>query len=90
MAAVEDRVVSAIHAKFETLPTKCKPRTSVDGRKEWVPLAGIVLIRGDNGSWASSHQDAVIDFLSLVRRECEMRIRRVNPTLQILIFIVES
>ena len=63
MGAVEDCVVAAIHAKFETLPTKCKPRTSVDGGKEWVPLAGIVLVRGDDGSWTSSHQDAVIDIL---------------------------
>ncbi|KAI7586014.1 hypothetical protein KC316_g5848 [Hortaea werneckii] len=37
--AVADCVLSAFHA----LPTKCKPRRLGDGRREWVPLAGIVL-----------------------------------------------
>ncbi|KAK4548645.1 hypothetical protein LTR36_009556 [Oleoguttula mirabilis] len=40
--AVADCVLSAFHA----LPAKCKPRKLADGRKEWVPLAGIVLSRG--------------------------------------------
>ncbi|RMY47234.1 hypothetical protein D0863_15680 [Hortaea werneckii] len=39
MYAVADCVLSAFHA----LPTKCKPRRLGDGRREWVPLAGIVL-----------------------------------------------
>ncbi|KAI6792360.1 hypothetical protein KC332_g17432 [Hortaea werneckii] len=37
--AVADCVLSAFHA----LPTKCKPRRLGDSRREWVPLAGIVL-----------------------------------------------
>ncbi|KAI7497468.1 hypothetical protein KC367_g5838 [Hortaea werneckii] len=37
--AIAECVLSAFHA----LPTKCKPRRIGDGRREWVPLAGIVL-----------------------------------------------
>ena len=58
MGAVEDRVVAAIHARFETLPKRCKPRMSADGGKEWVPLAGVVLVRGDDGLWAPSYWGA--------------------------------
>ena len=39
--AIADCVLNAFHA----LPQKCKPRTLADGRREWVPLAGIVLSR---------------------------------------------
>ncbi|EMD00627.1 hypothetical protein BAUCODRAFT_51391, partial [Baudoinia panamericana UAMH 10762] len=37
--AIAECVLSAFHA----LPAKCKPRTLASGRREWVPLAGIVL-----------------------------------------------
>ena len=40
--AISDCVIST----FNALPTKFKPRKLVDGRREWVPLAGIVLSRG--------------------------------------------
>jgi tRNA-specific adenosine deaminase 1 len=30
---------------FNALPQKFKPRTLADGRREWSPLAGIVLSR---------------------------------------------
>lgn len=38
---------------FSALPQKFKPRVLKDGRREWVPLAGIVLSTGkvDRHSW---------------------------------------
>lgn len=39
--AIADCVLDAFHA----LPPKFKPRKLADGRREWVPLAGIVLSR---------------------------------------------
>lgn len=47
MTTLEDRVVSAVHEKFDALPKKSKPRTSANGIEEWVPLSGIVVI-GEN------------------------------------------
>ena len=47
MVTLEDRVVDAIHEKFDTLPTKSKPRQGADGTHEWVPLSGIAVIGED-------------------------------------------
>lgn len=40
-----DAVADCVLSTFDALPQKCKPRTLADGRKEWSPLAGIVLSR---------------------------------------------
>ncbi|KAK0268260.1 hypothetical protein LTR91_011714 [Friedmanniomyces endolithicus] len=40
-----DAIADCVLAAFKALPAKCKPRTLADGRREWVPLAGIVLSR---------------------------------------------
>lgn len=39
-------VSECVLGTFYNLPAKFKPRTLADGRREWVPLAGIVLSRG--------------------------------------------
>ena len=52
MGTLEDRVVTAIHEKFYTLPMKSKPRSFTNGIQEWVPLSGIVVI-GENESITS-------------------------------------
>ena len=46
--SLENRIVSVIHEQFDKLPKKCKPACyGVDKEiKEWVPLAGIVVVRG--------------------------------------------
>ncbi|KAI6886061.1 hypothetical protein KC360_g2006 [Hortaea werneckii] len=38
-----DTIAECVLSAFHALPTKCKPRRIGDGRREWVPLAGIVL-----------------------------------------------
>ncbi|KAK1063854.1 hypothetical protein LTR74_009184 [Friedmanniomyces endolithicus] len=40
-----DAITDCVLAAFRALPAKCKPRRLSDGRREWVPLAGIVLCR---------------------------------------------
>ena len=40
-------IADCILNAFNALPQKCKPRTLSDGRREWVPLAGIVLSKGN-------------------------------------------
>lgn len=40
-----DAIADCVLNTFNALPQKFKPRTLADGRKEWSPLAGIVLSR---------------------------------------------
>ena len=45
--SLEDQIARSIHDIFDSLPAKCKPRTSADGVSEWIPLSGIAIVRGD-------------------------------------------
>lgn len=45
-----DDIAECVLKTFNALPAKFKPRHLADGRREWVPLAGIVLSRGDRRS----------------------------------------
>ena len=45
--SLEDQIARTIHDVFDSLPAKCKPRTSADGVSEWIPLSGIAIVRGD-------------------------------------------
>jgi len=38
-----DAIAECVLSAFRALPVKYKPRKLADGRREWVPLAGIVL-----------------------------------------------
>lgn len=42
-----DSIADCVLKTSEALPAKCKPRAQDNGRREWVPLAGIVLSKGD-------------------------------------------
>jgi hypothetical protein len=43
-----DDIADCVLAAFDRLPNKFKPRILADGkRREWVPLAGMVLSRGE-------------------------------------------
>jgi hypothetical protein len=39
------RIATLVHAHFDALPARCKPRTRGDGCKEWIPMSGIVLVK---------------------------------------------
>lgn len=44
-----DAIADCVLTAFQALPAKCKPRVDVggiQGKREWVPLAGIVLGEG--------------------------------------------
>ena len=45
--SLEDQVTSCIHGIYDSLPAKCKPRTSESGLSEWIPLSGIAIVGGD-------------------------------------------
>ncbi|CRG85793.1 tRNA-specific adenosine deaminase 1 [Talaromyces islandicus] len=40
------RVAALVHAHFNALPVHHKPRTRDDGSTEWIPMSGIVAVRG--------------------------------------------
>lgn len=46
MASIEERVASLVLNRFHALPARSKPRIFPDGRREWIPLSGVVLARG--------------------------------------------
>lgn len=43
-----DRIATCVLEAFEALPAKCKPVEATAGIFQWVPLSGIVIIKGDN------------------------------------------
>ena len=40
------RIASLVHAHFDALPPRSKPTVRPDGTKEWIPMSGIVLVKG--------------------------------------------
>ncbi|KAJ5746394.1 hypothetical protein N7520_011576 [Penicillium odoratum] len=44
--SLPSRIASLVHAHFDALPTKCKPTIFPDGSKEWIPMTGIVAVKG--------------------------------------------
>jgi tRNA-specific adenosine deaminase 1 len=38
-------IAQCVLDRFNALPVKCKPRVHADGRKEWTPLSGVVVVR---------------------------------------------
>ncbi|OJJ47635.1 hypothetical protein ASPZODRAFT_151108 [Penicilliopsis zonata CBS 506.65] len=42
------RIASLVHAHFDALPVRSKPTVHPDGSREWIPLTGIVIVRGEN------------------------------------------
>lgn len=45
--SLEDRVATLVHARFDALPRRCKPTIHPNGKREWIPLSGIVLVTGE-------------------------------------------
>jgi hypothetical protein len=43
-----DAIADCVLEAFAQLPDKRKPRLRTDGSREWVPLSGIVLAKGDH------------------------------------------
>lgn len=40
------RIASLVHAHFDGLPARSKPSIRSDGTREWVPMSGIVVVKG--------------------------------------------
>ena len=46
MTSLQDRVVLEVFKKYEALPKKSKPGLDNNGKRQWVPLSGIVMSDG--------------------------------------------
>ena len=45
-AALPSRIASLVHAHFDALPTRSKPNVFPDGSREWIPMTGMVVVKG--------------------------------------------
>ena len=46
MGDLQNQIADIVHEEYDKLPRKSKPGASADGIHDWVPLAGIVAVRG--------------------------------------------
>ncbi|KAE8156978.1 putative tRNA-specific adenosine deaminase [Aspergillus tamarii] len=42
------RIASLVHAHFDGLPARSKPNVRSDGTREWIPMSGIVIVKGED------------------------------------------
>jgi hypothetical protein len=45
-ASLASRIAAVVHAKFNGLPNKCKPRSENGNSREWIPMSGVVAVKG--------------------------------------------
>ncbi|KAL4965853.1 tRNA-specific adenosine deaminase [Aspergillus stella-maris] len=46
--SLPSRIADLVHAHFDGLPKRSKPIVRDDGTAEWIPMTGIVLVKGEN------------------------------------------
>ncbi|KAF7176834.1 hypothetical protein CNMCM7691_003994 [Aspergillus felis] len=46
--SLPSRIASLVHAHFDGLPARSKPTIYPDGSREWIPMSGIVVVKGGN------------------------------------------
>ncbi|KAL4911219.1 adenosine deaminase/editase [Aspergillus multicolor] len=46
--SLPSRIATLVHSHFDGLPKRSKPVLRDDGTAEWIPMTGIVLVRGEN------------------------------------------
>ncbi|KNG86618.1 putative tRNA-specific adenosine deaminase [Aspergillus nomiae NRRL 13137] len=42
------RIARLVHAHFDGLPARSKPSIRPDGTREWIPMSGIVIVKGED------------------------------------------
>ncbi|KAL4896637.1 putative tRNA-specific adenosine deaminase [Aspergillus ambiguus] len=46
--SLSSRIATLVHAHFDALPARSKPIIRSNGTREWTPMSGIVIVRGQN------------------------------------------
>lgn len=49
------RIANLVHTHFDGLPKRSKPVLRDDGTAEWIPMTGIVLVKGRLHAFISRH-----------------------------------
>ena len=44
--SLSSRIATLVHAHFDALPARSKPIIRDDGTREWIPMSGIVIVKG--------------------------------------------
>jgi tRNA-specific adenosine deaminase 1 len=44
--SLPSRIAALVHTHFDALPARCKPTAREDGTREWIPMSGIVVVKG--------------------------------------------
>ncbi|GFF52288.1 hypothetical protein IFM62136_02013 [Aspergillus lentulus] len=47
-SSLPSRIASLVHAHFDGLPVRSKPTIYPDGSREWIPMSGIVVVKGED------------------------------------------
>lgn len=42
------RIASLVHEHFDALPARSKPTIHPDGSREWIPMSGMVIVKGSH------------------------------------------
>lgn len=75
-SSLATRIATLVHAHFDALPARCKPRSRPDGTYEWIPMSGIVLAKGSSTIF---HEFDRADFVRRRRtRKTDLRSYRVR------------
>ncbi|PYH94988.1 hypothetical protein BO71DRAFT_378300, partial [Aspergillus ellipticus CBS 707.79] len=48
MESLPTRIARLVHTHFDGLPPRSKPIVRDDGTREWIPMSGVVVVRGEN------------------------------------------
>ncbi|KAJ5157292.1 uncharacterized protein N7482_008392 [Penicillium canariense] len=55
MVPLASRIAALVHAHFDALPARNKPKIFADGSREWIPMTGIVAVKGKHTPSESLH-----------------------------------
>ncbi|KAF7588466.1 hypothetical protein BBP40_005693 [Aspergillus hancockii] len=47
-SSLSSRIAYLVHAHFDGLPARSKPTIRPDGTREWIPMSGIVIVKGED------------------------------------------
>lgn len=42
------QIASLVHEHFDALPARSEPTIHPDGSREWIPMSGIVIVKGNH------------------------------------------
>ena len=56
------RIALLVHTHFDKLPTRSKPCIRPDGTREWIPMTGIVVVKGMVSGTVPKFKNSIFSF----------------------------